>query len=51
MKRTEDIRDHIARLIVDVDELKFANKLSNPLLLFCFIVAALDVGKNWLHWF
>ena len=49
--RTALLRGQIARLIVEVDELKFENKMTNPALLFCFIMALLDLGKNCLHWF
>ena len=49
--RTEHLRDDIALLIVEVAELKLANKMTNPALLFCFLMARLDLGKNYLHWF
>ena len=49
--RTEHLRDDIALLIVEVAELKLANKMTNPALLFCFLMALLDLGKNYLHWF
>ena len=49
--RTAHLRGQIARLIVEVDELKFENKMTNPALLFCFVMALLDLGKNYLQWF